>query len=589
MRRPLAYAIVALVGSAALLGIASGCENVLGLQRAELLVDGGLGASTSSGSGSQSTASASMSSASGTGGSGATTGTGAGSGGAMPCAAGSTMPCYSGPKGTVGVGTCKGGTATCTEEGQWGACEGETVPQPRSCASTQDVACLGKDNCTQWAELFGSLTGASATSVGVDGKGNVFVSGVFSGSIVLPTQTLTAKSGADLFLLKLDPTGTPIWGKSFTGGMPFGPPAVLPMSVDVAGDVALSGQCAGAYSFDGKLAGNGFWVTKLSGNGTVLWAEGLTANCTGTCGVGAAVALTPSGDVVIGGTVAKSSIDFGDGPITVPGEACVVAKLRGSDGSGKAADGGWNQILSNGTNFCEVTGVAVDGTSNVLLAADFEGGVTLGTGADLFTSGGAINTALGKLAQNGAAIWLRQIGNPNGNNQTAATALGIDGTGGPIVAGTFTGNVDFGSGMPTMGPDGGAGYVFVAHYGSDQAYKWSTSLQNGTINGVTGDAAGNVFLTGSFTGSLDLGGAGPLMGKSGIDVFVAKLTGTGSLLWSKAYGMSGDQAAEVIALTPQGAPVIAGYTLNPIDFGLGVLTPAAMNGNTDAFVAELSP
>src|SRR5262249_2028828 len=135
------------------------------------------------------------------------------------------------------------------------------------------------------------------------------------------------------------------------------------------------------------------------------------------------------------------------------------------------------------------------------------------------------------------------------------------------------------------------GSTFVAHYGPDKTYVWSTSLQNAAVNGVAGDAAGNVFLAGSFTGPLDLGGATPLMISSpgDTDVFVAKLTGGGSLLWSKAYGTLGKQEAKAIALTSQGAPVIVGSTENPIDFGLGLLTPAGMKGVQDAFVAQLSP
>ena len=119
------------------------------------------------------------------------------------------------------------------------------------------MACLGKDNCTQWAELFGSLQGAFATAVGVDGKGNIFVAGAFAGSIALPNlPPLTAKNGADLFLLKLDRTGKPIWGKDPSPAVPSYPRSGLAMAVDAAGDVVLSGVCgAGPYRFDGMPPG----------------------------------------------------------------------------------------------------------------------------------------------------------------------------------------------------------------------------------------------------------------------------------------------------------------------------------------------
>jgi hypothetical protein len=111
-------------------------------------------------------------------------------------------------------------------------------------------------------------------------------------------------------------------------------------------------------------------------------------------------------------------------------------------------------------------------------------------------------------------------------------------------------------------------------------------------------SAGNVFLAGSFTGALDLGGPSPLMvwGVGDTDVFVAKLSNTGIFQWNKAYRKSAPpsalpstQQATAIALTPQAAPVVVGVTENPIDFGLGTLTPAGTSGVQDAFVIELSP
>jgi len=589
VKRVLALVLAASAGAAAI----GGCNVILGLEPAHLdALDGGSGQAATGATGTTVTSTATtstgsgMSSASGTGGSTATAGTGAGSGGAMACASGSTMPCYTGPTGTEGVGICKGGTATCTMEGQWGACEGETVPQPRSCASTQDVACLGKDNCTQWAELFGNLAGASAEAIGVDANGNVFVAGTFSGSIALANKPpVVAKSSTDIFLLKLDSSGAPAWGKNFTGGYPY----ALAMSVNSAGDVALSGTCDVAYDFDGSSAGPGFWVTKVSGGGTVDWAKGLSTNCNTHCAVTASVALTSSGDAIVGGTVAKSSIDFGDGPISVPGEAGFVAKLRGSDGSGKLADGGWNTIICNATHVCEVQGVVVDSANNVLVAGTFSGTANFGSGAILMAGTTAFNVMLGKLLPGGSATWVRQIGDPNGANTVNLVSLGVDGAGGPILTGTFSGNVDFGSGNPTTGPTGtGPGETFLAHYGPDKAFLSVTPLPNATIPAVAGDAAGNVFFAGGFSGPVMLNGA-TLSVAGQADVLVAKLSNTGTVLWDRAYGTTGTQQATALAVTPQGAPVVAGITESPIDFGLGKLTPAASNGTADAFVVELSP
>ncbi len=52
---------------------------------------------------------------------------------------GKTEPCYQGPPGTDGKGTCKGGSAACGADGQLGACKGEVLPQGELCGPNGPV------------------------------------------------------------------------------------------------------------------------------------------------------------------------------------------------------------------------------------------------------------------------------------------------------------------------------------------------------------------------------------------------------------------------------------------------------------------
>ncbi|HZY05998.1 MAG TPA: MopE-related protein, partial [Anaeromyxobacteraceae bacterium] len=57
--------------------------------------------------------------------------------------------CYDGPPGTQGVGTCRGGTQTCTA-GSWGVCDGEALPLGYDvCEPATDTNCNGAvgDGC----------------------------------------------------------------------------------------------------------------------------------------------------------------------------------------------------------------------------------------------------------------------------------------------------------------------------------------------------------------------------------------------------------------------------------------------------------
>ncbi|AKT40075.1 hypothetical protein [Chondromyces crocatus] len=67
-----------------------------------------------------------------------------GAGGGEPCAAqDGKRDCYTGYPGTEGVGICKGGTQHCLEDGYWGPCEGEVVPDTETDEPTRDKDCGG--------------------------------------------------------------------------------------------------------------------------------------------------------------------------------------------------------------------------------------------------------------------------------------------------------------------------------------------------------------------------------------------------------------------------------------------------------------
>ncbi|MBP5592454.1 hypothetical protein J6Y50_11465 [bacterium] len=64
----------------------------------------------------------------------------------VTCTPGETRPCYEGPSGTDGVGTCKAGIATCVEDGtDWSECVGQVLPGPEICGNGIDENCDGED------------------------------------------------------------------------------------------------------------------------------------------------------------------------------------------------------------------------------------------------------------------------------------------------------------------------------------------------------------------------------------------------------------------------------------------------------------
>ncbi|MEZ4315788.1 MAG: hypothetical protein R3F14_47835, partial [Polyangiaceae bacterium] len=143
---------------------------------------------------------------------------GGGSGGAEECEpVGAMEACYTGAAGTEGVGACKGGMRTCQASGTWGACDGEVVPVAETCLSTEDEDCDGSE-CALWSAIFGDAALQRPLDMAIDPGGNVLLLGTFQGDMQVDSTLLSSKGSNDLFLIKLTPTGTVAWARSFGDG-----------------------------------------------------------------------------------------------------------------------------------------------------------------------------------------------------------------------------------------------------------------------------------------------------------------------------------------------------------------------------------
>ncbi len=109
---------------------------------------------------------------------------------------------------------------------------------------------------------------------------------------------------------------------------------------------------------------------------------------------------------------------------------------------------------------------------------------------------------------------------------------------------------------------------------------------------VAVDAAGNVYVTGSFTGSVDFDpgpGSAIMASLGGDDGFVAKYTADHALLWRISLRGTGDELPAAIALDAAGNVLVAGSFDGVPDFdpGTGVATLTSAGGK-DGFVLKLA-
>jgi len=337
------------------------------------------------------------------------------------------------------------------------------------------------------------------------------------------------------------------------------------VAVDHSGNTIAVGNFYGNVDFgSGLISGAGgydVFVVKYTPQGVRLWVKRL-----GSAGADQAygVAVDSQNNIIVVGTF-QGSVDFGGGVIAANGGAtgqdAFVAKYSPSGAYIWAKSFG-----STANDFAN--GVAVDGSDNVLVTSQSGGIVNFGNGISL-TGHGGYDVALVKFQgvtagsiTAGTTLWAQLYG---GSGQDNATGLAVDRNGDVLVTGNFGGSGNLG-GTPLPGSQSGG--IFVAKYsGVNGTYKWSRMMGNNSGYGIVTDpGTGNVFVTGGFTGSVDLGGGAmttPWGGTGGL--FVAAYDASGTYQWAKVYGGNGD-TGYAIAVDGSGNLALAGSARGTIDF-----------------------
>jgi len=225
-----------------------------------------------------------------------------------------------------------------------------------------------------------------------------------------------------------------------------------------------------------------------------------------------------------------------------------------------------------------LSGVAVDGAGNVLLAGYFEG--TAEIGGPALVSEGDEDIVVAKLGGDGSHVWSRRFGGPG---HQFAHDLALDPAGNLVVIGHFDGTLTF-DGQPLA--SAGGQDLFVARLDPAGDVLWAKRFGGPNIEigwRVTVDAAGDILAAGKLDGPTDFGG-GPLQTAAGFDVFLLKLAPNGQHLWSAVYGSVSTDDVRDVTTDGAGAIIFTGSTYQSIDFGGG---PVCGAGQDDAYLVKL--
>jgi hypothetical protein len=192
-------------------------------------------------------------------------------------------------------------------------------------------------------------------------------------------------------------------------------------------------------------------------------------------------------------------------------------------------------------------------------------------------------------AQSPELVWVKAFA-------AGGPSVAIDANGNVYTAGVFSGTVDFDPGIDVYNlTAAGIFDIFISKLDASGNFVWAKAMggpgHNDGASSIALDAAGNVYVTGSFQSTADFD---PAVGKynlltsaGSMDIFVCKLNAAGNLLWARQMGGEAVDYGTSITVDVLGNVFTTGNFFATADFdpgpGIYNLTGNGMN----AFISKL--
>jgi hypothetical protein len=232
--------------------------------------------------------------------------------------------------------------------------------------------------------------------------------------------------------------------------------------------------------------------------------------------------------------------------------------------------------------------VAVDRAGNIVMVGHYTG-TSADVGGSAFPAPvGPQGTRafLARYAPDGTHLNSRSFGHTSPPPDVARLStrfldVAVDVSGGATVLGEGTLGTDVGGGGMPAG-------TFLAHYGPGGEYEWARPLKGELAAGssVTVDAEGNILLAGSFSGTVELGSGSPRTAPTA-SAFLVKYASDGRWLWDHVFVNA--QPSHFGDVTPDnhGNVYVSGFFTSTGQFGGRVFT--VPGGNRGPVIARYAP
>ncbi|OFY71907.1 MAG: hypothetical protein A3G23_05130 [Bacteroidetes bacterium RIFCSPLOWO2_12_FULL_37_12] len=306
------------------------------------------------------------------------------------------------------------------------------------------LAKYNSNGIIQWAKAMGGSTDADfGESVAVSPSGDVVVTGYFTSTATFGTTQLTTYGQQDIFIAKYQSDGTFSWAKK--AGSPSGDQG-LDIACDFNNNIFITGVFSGTVKFDAisvtasGAVGFDVFLAKYNNAGDAIWAKkGISQS--GAYEYGYGVAADRSGNIIICGYFkGGSSLSFGTTTLTNSGQwDAFVAKF---DNDGVAV---WAKKYG-ASQYDYAYDIATDFNNNVIIIGGYMSTVNFGVKSLTSVSSGTDDLFILKMDSTGSPLWVMGAGsNTTSNDWTCGNDVAIDRNGSVVATGWIEANPTFGT------------------------------------------------------------------------------------------------------------------------------------------------
>jgi hypothetical protein len=315
-------------------------------------------------------------------------------------------------------------------------------------AATRDffLTKYDSDGNVIWINLEAGENEDFGKSVCTDRNGDVYVTGVFHGTIKTERTSLKSKSAKNTFIIKHDRDGNFLWSKT---GVSTGSNEPSEINVDKDGNVYLAGTFRGTAEFDKKIIisrnHKELYIVKYNSDGELQWLKkGGSALVDNSL---TAIAADSSDNIIVTGSFSGTAF-FGDIQLKSNGSKDFFLVKYNSKG-----DVLW--ALHDGGNGDENSrSLEVDRNGDIYLAGEFNH--TFDIGKKKLTNIGDWDVFVLKYGKDGNFINGSQVG---GTGFNRAVALALDNRFSIYLVGYISNNAFFGDKELVTNPPEGSGFI----------------------------------------------------------------------------------------------------------------------------------